>query len=285
MSSAATAVGDASHSVGRTRCAERRLFTLNIGGPSLERAGRIANYLLQQDLDVIVLTETRPNAGTAALVQALRAEGYEAAWPVPPTAGERGVALLCRAATTSMLTRRSVGYGHRLVMETVALPSPMRVIAAYVPSRDASPHKIARKRNFVHDLVDALREASNRHRAVLIGDFNVVSRDHVPRYSAFRGWEYELFDKINDLGFSDAFSLLHPGIQAYSWIGRTGGGYRYDYAFISDDIIETAIGCVYVHEVREERLSDHAGLLLTLAADSRQTPKACVRSMAAMSEV
>lgn len=106
------------------------------------------------------------------------------------------------------------------------------------------------------------------NRTIVMGDLNVVGRDHLPRYSAFRAWEYDVFDRIRDLDFVDVFAALHPGVQAHSWIGRTGDGYRYDYVFVSPDLIGVVQGCEYVHEVRDERLSDHAGVLLTVSANA-----------------
>ena len=67
-----------------------RLFTLNIGGPSVERAARLADYLSAQDADMLVLTETRGNAGTSALLEALADAGYLAQWPYPPSGVARG---------------------------------------------------------------------------------------------------------------------------------------------------------------------------------------------------
>jgi exodeoxyribonuclease III len=32
---------------------------------------------------------------------------------------------------------------------------------------------------------------------------------------------------------ADAFRHLHPHACEYSWVGRTGDGYRYDHAFCS----------------------------------------------------
>ena len=49
----------------------------------------------------------------------------------------------------------------------------------------------------------------------------------------FRSWEYDVLDSFAALGLADVFAELHPGVQAHSWIGRTGNGYRYDYVFVS----------------------------------------------------
>lgn len=245
-----------------------RLFTLNIGGPSLARASGLAKYLLDQDLDVIVLTETRLNLGTAALVEAVCAAGYQASWPHPPSQGERGVALLWRSACTSTTSIGPVDLGHRLVVETLTFEAPLTLIATYVPSRDASPRKIVRKQRFLSELLRVLGDSAHLQRTVVMGDFNVVSRDHVPRYSAFRKWEYEVLDEIGELGFVDVFAKLHPGQQAHSWIGRTGDGYRYDYVFMSPDLVGSTVSCDYLHDARESGLSDHAGVLVGLAERS-----------------
>jgi exodeoxyribonuclease-3 len=100
---------------------------------------------------------------------------------------------------------------------------------------------------------------------VLLGDLNVVSRSHSPRYSAFRSWEYEAFDELKLTGFVDAHTSLYPDVQVHSWIGRKGAGYRYDYAFVSAALSGDVIGSEYLHEPRLHGLTDHAAVALTLA--------------------
>ena len=241
---------------------ELRILTLNISGPSVERAHRLADYMLNLGPDLLGLTETRANPGTEQLLATLEEAGYESLAPVPPTAGERGVAVLGRVPLKAIEPPPTVELSHRLVG---AEGGRVRLLAVYVPSRDASRAKIDRKRRFLEQLVEAVELAAGARRLVLIGDLNIVSRDHEPRYSMFRTWEYDALDQLVALGLVDVFAALHPGVQAHSWIGRTGNGYRYDYAFVSRDLMESVRGCEYLHETRELGLSDHAALLLTLA--------------------
>lgn len=240
---------------------ELRILTLNISGPSVERAHRLADYLLDLAPDLLVLTETRARPGTEQLLATLEGAGYESVAPVPPIAGERGVAVLGRVPIGATVPPPSVDLPHRLLDVEAA---GMRVLAAYVPSRDASRAKIDRKRRFLEQLVEAVELAAGTDRLVLIGDLNVISRDHEPRYSVFRPWEYDVFDRLAALGLVDVFAELHRGVQAHSWIGRTGNGYRYDYVFASRDLMRSVRGCEYLHEPRERGLSDHAALLVTL---------------------
>ena len=241
---------------------ELRILTLNVSGPSVERAHRLADYLLGLSLDVIVLTETRARPGTEQLLAALREAGYSSVALVPPTAGERGVAVLGRVPLGATVPPPSVDLPHRLVDVKAA---GLRLLAVYVPSRDASQAKIERKRRFLEQMVEAVELAAGAGHLMLMGDLNIVGRDHEPRYSAFRSWEYDALGRLAGLGLVDVFAEMHPGVQVHSWIGRTGNGYRYDYAFASQDLMGSVRRCDYLHEPRERGLSDHAALLLTLA--------------------
>lgn len=71
-----------------------------------------------------------------------------------------------------------------------------------------------------------------------------------------------LFDEQNFL--FDSFRHLNPQKKDYSWVGRTGDGYRYDHCFVSNDLSSSVEKCYYLHEPRNERLSDHAAIILNL---------------------
>src|ERR1700680_1608127 len=242
-----------------------RLFTLNVSGPSLERASRILECLSGLDPDVIVLTETRGAPGTRLLLEAFRSSGYTVIAPTDQLIGERGVAIIHRV--------RSLLATHDVRTPDLALPilitelgdeAPIALVGAYVPSRDASAEKIERKRSFLNQMVDLLRTLSPHEHIVLMGDFNIVDRNHVPRDSSFRSWEYEALAAIRECGLVEAFSELHPDSAAYSWYGRTGDGYRYDYGFVSQSLVGKLHDCEYVDAPRQLGISDHSGLMMTI---------------------
>lgn len=243
---------------------ELRMFTLNVSGPSLERAQRLWAYLAGIDADVVVLTETRPNAGTAFLLEAFREEGYAVIAGDIDNPRERGVALAHRLEGTAADSCMGVTLAHRLVVAEVAMPEPVTLIGVYVPSRDATAAKIERKRSFLAEMAQVVNAHASRSDVIVLGDLNVVGRDHNPRYSVFRGWEYEVLDQFERAGMRDAFRELNPGRQVYSWVGRTGDGYRYDYGFLSESLMAALLDCRYVDDARLRRLSDHAGVLMTL---------------------
>jgi len=53
-------------------------------------------------------------------------------------------------------------------------------------------------------------------------------------------------------------------VQAHSWIGRSGNGYRFDYFHVGPALVDSIAGCSYLHEPRELKLTDHAAAVLTL---------------------
>ncbi len=251
---------------GRTTAPEQhplRLLTLNISGPSVARAERLTSFLAEVDADVVVLTETRNNDGTRGLLSWCRAQGYFVTGDLPESSGERGVAVVRRVGPDRHPVVTQVDLPHRLVIDELDDDPLLRLVAAYVPSRDASLHKIARKQKFLGQLSAALRGVDDAEHIVFMGDLNIVSRSHVPRHSAFKAWEYDALDDIA-AGLTDVFAEINPGVQAYSWIGRTGSGYRYDYAFVSPELMDAVVGCEYLHEPRERGITDHAAVLLTM---------------------
>jgi exodeoxyribonuclease-3 len=245
--------------------AAKKMVTLNICGPSLGRAERLAAYLRGLGADVLVLTETRDNEGTNLLLHRLREAGYGVSW-VSPARHERGVAVASRPGPTDWSHAPGVDLHHRLVVVRLDDRVPVNLVAAYVPSRDASEDKIFRKRNFLRQMADVLRRTAGVGTTIFMGDLNIIGRDHVPKYPVFKAWEYDTLEEIAAIGFIDVFAELNPGLQAHSWVGRNGAGYRYDYAFVSPDLMGSVQSCSYIHEPRLEGLTDHAAVQLELRA-------------------
>lgn len=136
----------------------------------------------------------------------------------------------------------------------------------YVPSCDAGAVKTERKRRFIQACRDHLPSGGEDLR-LIVGDFNVLEPDHKPRYRIFRSFEYDFYRWFATAGYSDAWRSLKPeGDPPYSWVGRTGDGYRYDHAFSSAALHPRLAECEYVDETRtgEAALSDHSALSVRL---------------------
>lgn len=150
---------------------------------------------------------------------------------------------------------------------SVVIPAPgeaLEVLGLYVPSRNATPQKTERKRRWLAACDAALAGLPPARRA-LLGDLNILEPGHQPRYPFFAPFEYDFYRSLTGRhGLADAFRRLHPGAAEYSWVGRTGDGYRYDHAFCSAELSGLITSCRYVHQPRTGSLSDHSALSMHL---------------------
>ncbi len=163
------------------------------------------------------------------------------------------------------------------------LPWPERVLATRVAGLEVvnvhspiSP-KPGLAKVLTHEVVHAHLSAGRGPRLVC-GDLNTPRREHPDgrvwtfardrngRLRADRGerWdaaELALIKGLEDGGFRDAFRSLHGLAQKEpSWVWqRSGGGYRLDHLIVSGEV--DAPVCGYLHQWRDEGLSDHSPLV------------------------
>ena len=213
---------------------------------------------------MIVLSETSAGAGTDLIAGGLRASGYLVLGACERQ--DRGVLIAVRGpATERAIVKSAVTLPSRAVCVRLDGSTPLDILGVYVPSRDRSPGKIERKRDFIGSLLSFLRslEPDARDSLMIVGDFNVVSRRHEPPLRGYFQFEYELFDALAELGFTLAHELRPSGRFPHSWIGRTGIGYLYDYVFVGQRLRHSVTSCRYLHGPRESRLTDHAAITVS----------------------
>ncbi|MGH3565289.1 MAG: endonuclease/exonuclease/phosphatase family protein [Pseudonocardia sp.] len=249
------------------------LITVNVGAPSLDRARRQLRWLADRPEDVLALTETKATAGSKFLAEAFTAAGYAVTFP-EHAPGELGVMIVSKLATTpdplgaalDHLPARTAG----VVVDTT--DGPLRVVGAYVPSRDATAEKTERKKTWIQRFSHALDSTASDAPVLLLGDLNVLEPTHQPTHRGqFAPFEYAFYTGLTDRhGLLDLFRHLHPDQVEHSWARRADLGYRYDHAHGSRALAERLTACEYVHETREpdvdgSRLTDHSGLAVRLA--------------------
>jgi exodeoxyribonuclease-3 len=245
------------------------ILTINIGAAARERAGELLGWLARRPEDVFVLTETSAGSGTAYLLERFHQAGF-AVLHTPDANGDRGVAIASRVRVAESLTAfAGVTIPGRVAAAVLDTTPVVAVAGLYVPSRDRSADKTEKKQTFVASLLEAVDRlpAETRERLVICGDYNVIGRTHQPLHAGFLPFEFGLLERLQAHGLVDAHERCSPGMQAYSWIGRTGDGYRYDYFHVGPALAEQIRACMYLHETREQRLTDHAAVSLNLIVD------------------
>lgn len=255
-----------------------RLLSLNVGNPSLERARKQCLWLEGRQEDIFVLTETRESRGCEYIKNFFGQyaynlfpanEGIEYFVNAPKSqTDDLGVIIISKypiLTSTGFFPETSI-YFSRQAETSIKLSEKktVDVVGLYVPSRDRSDRKILRKKKYIDGMEKYIRESSKTNR-IILGDLNILERDHVPHYSTFYEWEYHFYDVFMEAGYVDAFQYAHPAVQEYSWVGRTNNGYRYDYCFVSPDLRENISECQYIHETRMMRITDHSAIVIEIA--------------------
>jgi exodeoxyribonuclease III len=247
------------------------VLTVNIGAASPERARLLLDWLARRPEEVLLITETSAGPGTCWLLDRFRRAGF-AVIKTPDANGERGSALVSRVHVTRDLTAdfATVSIPCRVSAAVLSTEPAISVIGVYVPSRDRSADKTERKQLFIRTLIAAYDKLAGdlRQHLVLGGDYNVIARTHRPMHPGFLPFEFALLDGLRERGLIDAYDHVAPGEQAYSWIGRTGDGYRYDYLHAGPGLAGLIGTCSYLHETRQLGLTDHAAMTLALHADA-----------------
>ena len=241
------------------------LFCWNIANPSVRRAGRQAEWLRKRPEDVIVLTEAKQSEGCIFLERYFQVYGYNVVFSKPEKK-EFGVIIVSKHPLTPNNFSVYVDYLQARVasVKLNLLNYELEIIGIYVPSRDSSHEKIDKKKRFLKSLINALETAPPPSRRIFCGDLNVLEPNHVPHYPFFEEWEYDFYRSLAKYQLKDTFRCLPPLIQEYSWVGRTGDGYRYDHCFVSENLLPLVKKCYYLHEPREVKLSDHSALIYEL---------------------
>lgn len=246
------------------------ILTVNIGAAAPDRARRILNWLQARPEDVFVLTETSSGGGTQLILDYFRNQGCVVARN-NFSGKERGAAIVSKLANS---TDTSTQFLEATIPERIAAlnvqdgNSSLNVIGLYVPSRDRRAEKIAKKQRFIESFIENVDRIPREviEKTIVCGDYNVVGRGHLPCYSKFLAFEYDFLDSLQERAFTDAFAYANPGIQAYSWVGRTGDGYRYDYFHVGQGLLGRVTASNFHHDTREiERFTDHSALTLEMS--------------------
>lgn len=252
------------------------VLALNIGNPSLERAQEICKWLEKRKEDIFVLTETKESKGCAYIKKfflkyrqdrSTKSSPFEYSVEAPVSqTGDLGVMIISKFPVQSnyrLFPMNSIYYSRQTEAMIKLEKREISVVGLYVPSRDRSETKIQRKKVYIDSVQTYIKETNKTNRIVM-GDFNILERTHVPHYSNYFEWEYSFYDAFIKMGYIDAFRYCNSDKQEYSWIGRTSNGYRYDYCFVSNDLEKNILKCEYMHETRNIRITDHSAISIVL---------------------
>lgn len=217
------------------------------GGGS--RAAGVVKFIASEKPHIVVLSEFRNNDKGNYIRKQLLDLGFNFQ-----------AVSLTHSDTNSVLIASRVAFNSRLFLHT-KLDFAHAVIAADFDAFHLYgvylPHK--KKHKLFELLID---EVAINKPALIMGDFNTGKNFIDQKGDSF--WYVTELTKLEKTGTADAFRYINGDVTAYSWFSHQGNGYRYDHIYVSKELLPVINTCDYIHEAREEKLSDHSPMFLTL---------------------
>jgi exodeoxyribonuclease-3 len=229
-----------------------KLVSWNVNGYRAVMKKDFLASLHSLDGDIVGLQEIKLQEGQ--LTRAMKAlDGYQPAFSFATAKkGYSGVATYTRQAPKAV--HQGIGIprfdaeGRVIQMDFDAFT----FFNVYFPNGQMSDERLQYKLDFYDAFfrhAQALREQGKP--LVITGDFNTAHNEIDLKHpgpnskrSGFLPVEREWLDRIVAMGYVDTFRHLYPDTVKYSWWSyrfnarKTNAGWRIDYFFVSDDIIQ-----------------------------------------------
>ncbi len=212
------------------------------------RSAGILKALLKERPDVIVFSEFHNNDSGTQLRSKLLGAGYLYQVASGAKGAVNTVLIASKFPCGSQLFPTVEQYPHNVVM--AEFPA-FNLYGVYLPHKKK------------HDWLPwFLKRLKNDKPSIIAGDYNTGINFVDQKGKSF--WYTEYLEKFGEIGYQDAFRHVHGDAREYSWFSHQGNGFRYDHTYVHDSILPLVTECRYLHSWREEKLSDHSGMLLKL---------------------
>lgn len=238
-----------------------RLCTLNVAGPSPNRAAALADWLIASRANALVLTEVRPGDGGRRLLATLRSTGYHITTPLQWQNAPNFCALATKGFAVTACDTASLE-GRLAAADLSSDAGTIQLVGIYGPTNGMTDESSRRRARFQDDCLRWLG-GNARARRVIAGDLNVVEPGHQPPLPDFRPHDYAFYKGILATGLHDAYRRHQPQGIDHSWSSPRHGAQRLDHVFVAPTTGKL-ISCTYDHATRTGGLSDHSTLLAAI---------------------
>lgn len=200
---------------------------------------------------IIVLSEFRNNANGLSIRTTLLRRGYQFQIVTAANANVNSVLIASKFPCGSALFPDSdPNFPHAMIRGDF---EAFRLYGVYLPHKKK------------HRLLEFLcaDELDDSVPSIVIGDWNTGKNGIDQAGNSF--WYSEYLKRLEDREYFDAFRQCHGDVREYSWFSHGGNGFRYDHCYMSECLAAVLHDCRYLHDWREEGLSDHSPMLVRLA--------------------
>ena len=225
-----------------------KILSWNIQAGGGSRTRSIVSAISKEQAAILVLSEYRNNDAGIRLRGLLMKAGYRHQAVTESKANNNSVLIAARIPFASELhSMADPIYGNNILSAHFAAFSVMGVYL---------PHK---KKHVLFSAIKQIIKTADRP-YIIAGDYN-SGFNHIDQLGSSFWYSAELASWA-DIGYVDAFRLVHQDAKEYSWYSNQGNGFRYDHTYI-DEVLKTIVkDCYYKHAWREQKLSDHSAMVL-----------------------
>ena len=245
-----------------------KIATWNVNSLKV-RLPQVLDYMNTTDTDVLCLQETK------MADEVFPEQGFTDAGLHVRFVGQKtynGVAIVSRTAQTEV-QKNLPNFEDEQKRVICATINDVRIVNAYIVNgQSLDSDKFVYKLNWLAALIEFLAAELKKYpKLALLGDFNIAPADidvHNPDKwlgcNLVSPQEREAFQKLLDLGLTDAFRLFEQPEKSFSWWDyrqmafRRNAGLRIDHILLSQPLAQSCVECVIDKEPRRhEQPSDH----------------------------
>eukprot|EP00033_Pygsuia_biforma_P000824 GCRY01000958.1.p1 GENE.GCRY01000958.1~~GCRY01000958.1.p1 ORF type:complete len:382 (-),score=67.82 GCRY01000958.1:43-1188(-) len=235
----------------------------------------LKSFLKTESPDIFCIQETKTDGDK--IEEALSSfEGYHIYYSCAEKKGYAGTAVFCKEKPLSV----QYGIGHQELdgegrAITVEFPE-FFLISTYVPNSGEALRRLGHRMLWEDKFIEFCEKLEAKKPLIWTGDLNVAHKDidianpKTNHFSAgFTDDERQTFKRFLDRGYVDAFRMLYPDTQTFTYWGyRTGGrfkvpqiGWRLDYFVVAAPLKDCIVDCCVHADVMG---SDHCPVSLIL---------------------
>ena len=257
-----------------------KIATWNVNSLAV-RLPQVLDWLAANPVDVLCLQELKLHDDKFP-VKELAAIGYNSTYFGQKT--YNGVAILTRSELGPVrnVVKNIPGFADeqsRVIAATLDTPGgELRLVNGYfVNGQEPGSEKFAYKMKWLDGLNAMVKAEMTTHaNLILLGDFNITADDRdsydpegLRETIHHTSEERQHFQRLVDLGLTDAFRMFDQPEKSYSWWDyrefgfRRNRGLRIDHILVSEALKPTVAGCLIDKLPRKnERPSDHAPVIV-----------------------
>lgn len=268
------------HTLRGTDClgATLRLLTWNIQSGGGSRISAIVDEIFRLDPDIVGLTEVR-YGNLEALCRSLNQRGYEYI-ETTCSAGSTNSVLLASKLPLKAIDE-PIAHDQERWLPVEVVGHSLQLLCVHIPGgtdnkfdSDGLGMSGKKRKELLWDEVIRYARKHRDQKVVLLGDLNTGLPEDA------QGTPFVLSDYIRVLRlekYVDTWRHLNPKAREYTWYTKRRNnetsssedynGFRLDYLFVSPSLRDCIVDAKHVHEVRINKVSDHAMAFADLAID------------------